>query len=179
MSDDLEDRITELENAIKNIGPRLKEQEKKLDFWKNQLIIVKKECFENTDKEINKYAGEIRNVKQDIAELKEVLRDLIYTYYEDSELLEKLDGKNWNPTLGDGIPNNPVLRALFFVGDEECILDWKFRYKREYFEIMKREDLEWLIRINTQLIRDDDYYDEITRRDMRERNKRIKEEYNL
>jgi len=54
---------------------RISELEKKLDFWKNQLVIVKKECFENTDREINKYAGEIRNAKQDIHELKEVLRE--------------------------------------------------------------------------------------------------------
>lgn len=42
-----------------------------LDFWKNQLKIVKKECFDNTNAEIDKYAGEIRNIKQDTHELKE------------------------------------------------------------------------------------------------------------
>ena len=44
---------------------------------------------------------------------------------------------------GDGTPNNPILRALFFGGDEEYIIDWKFRYKRKYFEIVKREDLQF------------------------------------
>ena len=45
----------------------------------------------------------------------------------------------------DGTPNNPILRALFFGGDEEYIIDWKFRYKRKYYEIVKREDLQWML----------------------------------
>lgn len=44
----------------------------------------------------------------------------------------------------DRTPNNPILRALFFGGDEEYIVDWKFRYKREYYDIVKREDLQFL-----------------------------------
>ena len=84
--------------------------------------------------------------------------------------LDQPDSKPEEPIIirDDGTPNNPILRALFFVGDEECILDWRFRYKREYFEIVKREDLEYLI----QLIDNNDL-------DYMDFTKRIKEEYQI
>jgi hypothetical protein len=74
----------------------------------------------------------------------------------------------------DNTPNNPILRALFFGGDEEYIVDWKFRYKRKYFEIVKREDLEFLC---THVDFDAYLGDDID--DMYKEWKRIKEAYGI
>ena len=45
--------------------------------------------------------------------------------------------------------------------------------------LVKREDLQWLTRILTQLIKDDDYYTDSLRVEFRDKNNRIKEEYSL
>lgn len=110
----LKEEIAELKSKryaahLETLRKIINELKTKLDFWINQLKIVKKECFDYTNAEINKYAGEIRNVKQDVHKLKEqadltalkshdnreVLRDVVNYTFEDDEkgvLLSKLDG---------------------------------------------------------------------------------------
>lgn len=47
-------------------GCPLKALEKKLDFWKNQLVIVKKECFDHTNTYINELKERVEEIYKSV-----------------------------------------------------------------------------------------------------------------